>query len=106
MLRLLFICLILISNLAFAEQQPTGIGNYATELLEPVNVLSDFMGTGSIILGIACLFGALLRYGQYRVNPLAAPLSTVVILFILGLLLIGLPFIYILIGDGVPFPAH
>ena len=101
MLRLFLMGLMVLSNVAFSQ----GIGDYATELLEPVNVLSDFIGSGAIIIGIACLFGAFIRYGQYRINPLAAPLSSVITLLILGLLLIGLPFLY-LITDGVPFPAH
>lgn len=80
-----------------------GIGHFAGELVEPVTILSNFISTGSFIVGIMLLVSALMRYMQYRVNPLASPLSTVIVLLVLGLMLVSLPFVYLLLGAGIPF---
>jgi hypothetical protein len=80
------------------------IGKFATELMEPVGILSDFVSTTAFIIGFSCLFASFLRFMQYRVNPLASPISTVIVLFVLGIVLLCLPFTYLLIGTGIPFP--
>lgn len=80
------------------------IGKFATELMEPVGILSDFVSTTALIIGFSCIFAAFLRYMQYRVNPLASPISTVIFLFILGLALLGMPFLYKIVNTGIPFP--
>jgi hypothetical protein len=87
-------------------EQIVSIGDAARELMEPVTVLSSFIASGSIIVGVLALVGALMRYLQYRTNPLASPLSMVIVLLILGLLLIGLPFTYLLTGAGIPFSFY
>ncbi len=84
---------------AFAES----IGQFANEMIEPVTILSGFISSGSFIVGVMLLISALMRYMQYRVNPLASPLGTVFILLILGIMLICLPFVYLLTGAGIPF---
>ena len=102
--RILFICVILIPGLVLAAQTPPpGIGGVATNMLEPVYVVSGFISTASIIIGGTCLFGAFLKYMQYRVNPLAAPMSTVLVLLIIGIILVCLPLVYKLTESGVPF---
>ncbi len=80
-----------------------GIGHFAGELVEPVTILSNFISTGSFIVGVMLLVSALMRYMQYRVNPLASPISTVIVLLVLGIMLVSLPFVYLLIGAGIPF---
>ncbi len=42
------------------------------------------------------VFSSFLRYLRYRQNPLAAPLSSVVTLLVIGLALLCLPLIYML----------
>lgn len=81
----------------------TSLGELATDLIEPVSIVSDFIGTGSIIIGICSLIGAFLRYLEYRKNPMVSPISTIVVLFIIGLALVSLPFIYKLTGEGIPY---
>jgi hypothetical protein len=83
-----------------------GIGAIAGQLMEPVQILSNFVGNGSIIVGVSCLFAAFMRYMQHRVNPLAFPIGSVWVLLILGVVLVCLPFTYLLTGAGIPFPAH
>jgi len=88
--RLLSICLLL-PVLAFSAQKPAGVGAMANGLMEPVSVLTNFVMDGSMVVGIAFLFAAFVRYMQHRVNPLAAPTSSVVVLFIGGILLLLMP---------------
>ena len=89
---------------AFASASDlVGIGRVAENILEPVNMVSDFICTASIITGVSALFGAFLKYMQHRVNPLVAPISTVVVLFIIGVVLVCLPFIYMMTENGIPF---
>ncbi len=101
----LFISSVLYSKLTLAAiKSGESFGDLANDMLGPVTVLSDFVGTASWIIGFSCLFASLFRYLQYRVNPLAAPISTVIVLLVLGILLLCLPFTYLLTGTGIPFP--
>lgn len=88
--------------LAYA-QQPHGWGEVASNLMEPVAILSNFVSTASLIVGISCFFAALLKYNQHRKNPLAAPIGTVILLLIIGIVLILLPFAYLITDSGIPF---
>lgn len=101
---ILWTLIFLMPDAALADKTES-IGQVAGQLMEPVTILSNFIGNGSIIVGVMALFGALMRYMQHRVNPLASPISTVIILFILGIVLICLPFTYLLTGAGIPFSA-
>ncbi len=80
---------------------PTGFGGMASNLMQPVSLLSGFLSGAAVVIGITCLFGGFVRYMQHRVNPLAHPISTVVTLFLLGLILLVLPLIYKLTESGV-----
>lgn len=89
---------ILFPAVALAAQSGTattaGLGALADTFVEPVNTVTSFVSTSCFIIGGTCLFSGFMRYLQYRVNPLANPLSTVVTLFILGALLILFPFLF------------
>src|SRR5688572_13054181 len=86
------------ANAAFSAD----LGQVADNLLEPVSVLSNFIGSASIVLGISFLFAALLKYMQHRISPLEVPISTIVMLVIMGVVLLLLPLAYKLTGSGVP----
>ncbi|MDR3477512.1 MAG: hypothetical protein P4M14_05705 [Gammaproteobacteria bacterium] len=101
--RILFFCALCLPVLAVAATHPAGIGQVANNMLEPVYLVSDFVSSAAIIIGGTCLFGAFLKYMQYRINPLAAPMSTVLVLFLMGLVLVCLPLAYKLTESGVPF---
>ena len=103
--RLILRLLIFLMPCTAMADRTESIGEVAGQLMEPVTILSDFIGNGSIVVGVMSLFGALMRYMQYRVNPLASPISTVIVLFVLGIVLVCLPFTYLLTGAGIPFSA-
>lgn len=77
-----------------------GLGDMANMLEEPVGIATQLIMTGAIIVGISCLFGAFVRYFQFRINPLANPIGTVFTLLVLGILLLCLPLLYHLINSG------
>ena len=45
------------------------------------------------IIGIAFLLGSIIQYRQHRDNPVAVPISRPILLFILGGISAGFPFI-------------
>ena len=62
--------------------------------MDPEQILSSFVLTAAVVIGSCCLFAAFVRYMQYRVNPLANPISTVVTLFLIGAILLCFPWLY------------
>lgn len=80
-----------------------GLGQVASNMLEPVTIASSFLSGISIVIGMTCLFSAFLRYMQHRINPLAQPISTVFLLVVLGVILLALPLVYRLTESGIPF---
>lgn len=97
------IIVLVITLFAAVNSYAESIGEYAADLVEPVNILSNFVSSACLIIGTMMLVAALMRYLQYRVNPLASPMSTVITFLILGTLLDALPFVYLLLGAGIPF---
>jgi hypothetical protein len=87
---------------AAPPQRPSGIGLVATNLMEPVTMLAYFVYSMSISVGICLVFGSFVKYMRHRQNPMAVPISTVIILFIMGAVLLCLPFIYKLTENGIP----
>lgn len=95
--------LLIFPMVGFADSGTNGFGYVAQNLVEPVNVLSDFVSSASIIIGISFILGSFLRYLQYRVNPFASPLGTVIALLIMGIVLVCLPLAYKLTEGGIPY---
>jgi hypothetical protein len=94
-LRFLWIVLFL-SLPGFVLAAPTGIGGVANNLMDPVNMFANFVGSGSIVVG------AFVKYNQHKRNEMAAPISTVIFLLVMGLILLAIPFAYKLTKSGVP----
>jgi hypothetical protein len=80
-----------------------GFGGVAENLLEPVGLASDFLGSACLILGGSFLFASIIKYVEHRRSPLMVPISTVIFLLVAGLVLILLPFLSALLGYGVPY---
>lgn len=91
-----------VPSLVFADDGPAGIGAVATNLMGPVSFLSDIINTGAVATGTAFIFGSVIKYMQYRNNPLAVPISTPVFLLIMGIVLVLLPLAYKLAYDVPP----
>ena len=96
-----FILSLVSSGLVFADLH-SGIGGVASNLMEPVSVLTDFITSASLIIGTTFLFASLIKYMEYRVNPLAVPISNVIFLLICGVLLLCLPIAYKLVYTSPP----
>lgn len=79
-----------------------GLGDLASNLLEPIAIVAALLTSASIIIGFTCLFASFVRYMQHRKNPLAHPIGTVVWLLIIGLVLFCLPLVYKLTESGIP----
>jgi RsiW-degrading membrane proteinase PrsW (M82 family) len=92
----------LFSQAAFAANE-LSLGRVADNITEPIQVVSAFVSVGCLIVGVACLFATVVKYFEHRRSPLHVPISTVVWLLIIGLLLLFLPFAYIITENGIPF---
>ncbi len=101
---LLLFLVVLLPGMLFAAVNPTGLGAVAGNLMEPVEIVSAFVSTSSIILGGSFLFASVIKYSQHRINPLAVPISTVVLLVVMGIILVVLPLAYKLTDSG--FQPH
>lgn len=94
----LFLFTFLTASCVFADD-PTGIGEVATNLMGPVSVISDFVYSACWIIGGGFLFACIVKYFEHRRSPLMVPMSTVVFLFIAGGILIALPFLSLYSDD-------
>src|SRR5688572_22208829 len=81
------------ASLAVSGDSPQGIGLVADGLLEVADVMSDFVKSACFIVGGSFLFASIIKYTQYKTNPLAVPLSTVVMVFVMGVVLVCLPLV-------------
>ncbi|EKD73576.1 MAG: hypothetical protein ACD_45C00259G0003 [uncultured bacterium] len=97
--------IVLLSDLAQTAMAspPIGIGGVATNLLEPVAYLSDFIYTACFVIGGSFLFASIIKYVEHCRNPLAVPIGTVVFLLVAGLALLSLPFAYLAVHHGMPY---
>lgn len=91
---------------AFAQKAPTGIGEVATNLMGPVDFVSDFIYTGCIIIGGSFLMASVIKYIEHRRSPLLVPISTVVFFLIAGILLLLMPFLSTFTDIGVRYSIH
>jgi hypothetical protein len=86
-----------------ANKRPlSGFGKVADNMMDPVILMTNFVGIVALTLGFGFYFGALIKYMQHRVNPLAVPISTVIILIIMATILVCLPFAYKIASAGIP----
>lgn len=88
--------------IVYAYGQP-GLGGVAVNMLEPVTVVSDFVDTGCLVVGIGFIFASIVKYIEHRRSPLMVPISTVVFLLIAGIVLVLLPFLSTFTDSGIPY---
>lgn len=80
-----------------------GIGAVADNMLVPVTIVAGFVSAACLVIGFSCEVAALIRYFEYRKNPLYVPISKVLWLIFLGAILLLLPFAYLITDNGLPF---
>lgn len=101
---LLYLFILLVYSIPVAaETLKTGLGGVANNLMSPVNVLSNFIGSACLLLGIVFIFASIVKYIEHRRSPLMVPISTVLFLLIAGLILLCLPFLSMWTESGIPF---
>jgi len=84
----------------FAAQAPQGIGKVANSIMEPVSIVTDFVHSACLLLGGAFVFASIIKYFEHRRSPTMVTLSTVVFLFLAGVVLLCLPLIAYLQGKN------
>jgi hypothetical protein len=104
-LRMIILFLIpLISFAGNANSPPAmGLGQVALNMLEPVGLMADFVHTACFTIGGSFIFASVIKYVEHRRSPLMIPISTVIFLFIGGIVLILLPLLSVLTENGVHY---
>lgn len=87
------LALLIIANAFAANGRPSGVGGVAQNMMDPVTLFSDFVYTGCLVIGGSFIFASIVKYTEHRRNPLHVTMSTVVFLFVSGVLLLLLPFL-------------
>jgi hypothetical protein len=82
---------------------PSGIGQVADNMMEPVSLIADFIDTACFVIGGSFVFASLIKYIEHRRSPLMVPLSTVIYLLLAGVLLLLLPFASYLTEGGIKY---
>lgn len=81
-----------------AKHKSAGIGQVAENMMAPVDLFESFVRTGCFVIGGSFIFASIIKYIEHKRSPLMVPLSTVIFLFLAGLFLLFLPFVYMLAG--------
>ena len=92
--RFFYISLImLLSNTYYAEQigSHKGIGGVSFELSMVLNNVAKLILYVAIIAGVAFILTSILKLKQHWRNPQQVSISQVISLFVLGLVLVGIP---------------
>src|SRR5437762_2528528 len=84
-----------------SEKKPASLGQFADEATVHVGFLSDFIETGSLILGVICFFWGFMRFLEYKKNPYTTTLGSVIVVVIPAVALVSLPFLSFIIGVEV-----
>ncbi len=79
------------------------LGGMANNLMTPVSVLSGFLNSACLLVGSFFVFAGIIKYMEHRRSPLMVTISTVVFLFIAGIVLMLLPLVYKWTEGGIPF---
>jgi hypothetical protein len=83
-----------------ALAKSVGVGGMATDMMEPVGVMADFLHSACILIGGAFLFASIIKYIEHRRSPTMVPMSTVVFLVIAGAFLLAIPILSYITNNG------
>jgi hypothetical protein len=84
---------VLYSCSAYGAPAGHSFGDVASNIYEPVSIIIQLVRAVSFISGSGLLLGGMVKYIDYRRNPIAVRLSTVAFMFIFGVSLILIGFI-------------
>jgi len=80
------------------DDETTGFGTMASHMVQgPMTILMHFIDDACYVAGIVLLLVGFSKFMRYRRNPQETPISTPIVYFILGVLVILLPFSYYLV---------
>jgi hypothetical protein len=91
--QLFFVILLNVFYSCGAVAKDEGIGGVANDIFEPVYLVIQLVRSVSIVCGSGLILGGFLKFIEYRRNPVAVRLSTVVSMFFFGIALILIGFI-------------
>lgn len=94
-LRFVGLLLYIVTSCVYAAYTapPPSLGDVANNMLSPLGVITHTLYNICYILGGGLLVAAAIQYRDHRRNPLQVPLSRPIFLFIVGFILVALPFI-------------
>jgi hypothetical protein len=87
-------------SLVTACEAHDGIGQMAENLMEPLGLVLHLIYVACFMAGGGFIFASIIKYMEHRQSPLMVPISLVVTLFFSGMILIFLPFLSYLTGNG------
>jgi uncharacterized ion transporter superfamily protein YfcC len=91
-MRAVLFC-ILLSSLYCCNATAQNFGEVAASLYEPLSLVIQLVRAVSIICGSGLILGGILKYIDYRRNPIAVRLSAVLSMFFFGVALIIVGFL-------------
>lgn len=65
-----------------------GIGDVASNIYQPVTIMIQLVRAVSVLCGAGLILGSLLKYLEYRRNPVAVRLSMVIFMLLFGISLL------------------
>ena len=87
-----------LSVFAYNDEEATGLGRMASHMIQgPMTILMHFIDDACYVAGIVLLLVGFNKYMRHRQNPQEIPISTPIVYFILGIVIILLPFSYYLV---------
>ena len=85
--------LIAVTLLWILPAHAASLGDVAANLFVSVQGIKSIMDVLCYMTGAGLLLGCFFRFIKYRKNPIEAPLSSVIVLFLTGLIVVLLPLI-------------
>ncbi len=81
------------AQFSYDEGQASNIGDASRNISSALNSVTDLVLTVLILTGIGFLVAALFKWDQHRKNPQQITISQVLVMIIMGVVMIGVPFI-------------
>lgn len=102
MLKIIKLKSILISLVAllWASSAVASIADVSENLMGPTEIITKLVVIACYIVGVGLIIFALAQYKQHRQSPKLVPLTTPILLLILGVLAIVIPYFSIISGQS------